>query len=396
MIRGIPYNPKARHTRAWGSHLRFPLVALYASIARASVRARMPYRDAAFETISALTRYDHHLQPTADLMLRGAYYGYYKDADVTHTSGRIGDGVGLLLADRLGFPLFAHFEDIGRVTRAPSSRRPDYVVFNSRVDEAQLLECKGSCFKGRSELLQPKGEVNDGLNNQVRPWLGLSLVLPALSGTLVVDAGFVAGTHVNALGSSVSVKEARLTASVPLPPTAYGAAVHPAVRHYVRWLRQMHVATVCDALLGLTEARERLRDQLLSFAQVRYGNDAYVYPYYRRPRRFDSRFAWMASDLELVPVDPTRPSRYPMIVDGERSTLTFAIERRRLEALLKIARARDERPVTVEDSGLLGVVNERQRDAENERGVYLFRDGALVFEGLERGSAVEFEDVVEL
>lgn len=212
---------------------RFPLLRLYSSLAQAGVRADMLDQEIQLERLAAFSRYHRHFRDDRLLSFKRSFAGYYKDAEVTAYSARIGDAVGLMAAHRENFCWFVHFEDLGIGNKVHQRKRPDYLIIDPFARRVRLLECKGSLGKAGPKALQ--GRLATALREQVEPWMGLQVQYRAATAPVPVSEGMVVGTLIKARVNRVHVEVVR--------PAAHPAAavVSPVVGlgalHYSRYLR---------------------------------------------------------------------------------------------------------------------------------------------------------------
>jgi hypothetical protein len=227
-------------------------------MARAVVRTHMPRGEAWHETRSMFYKLDRHVHHGPDFRWNKDLFMYYKDLEKSYLPGRMGDAIGLLELDRLGYTFFAHGEDVQipkvkKVKSAPpvtvNKSRPDYVCFRPNLKDAVLLECKGSFSKTVAAL---ETKVDVGLITQVGAWLGKPLQISATA-SVPLKEGYAIGTLVDSSSNLLIVKHAST-------PTVTGASlsVDLIAIHYARWLRIMSIPVIPNALLGTREARSEL------------------------------------------------------------------------------------------------------------------------------------------
>jgi hypothetical protein len=300
------------------------------------------------------------------------YTKYYKDSEKTNAAGRFGDALGALYLDRIGFPMFAHFEDLDfRPSVHPRpTKSPDFVFFNRSLSEARLLECKGSATAGNSATLVRKVE-HDAMKGQIMPWLGLH-VHPAASRPPIgpISNGWAIGTYVTQHSSWLYPYPTPTTVS---PPAHTHVADIDAVRiHYVRWLKMMGARAIPQALMGLAEAQEELRQVPMPFLQFNFAGRNYLSPLSNaHDGLFELRF--------------TIPHAIPTLIDDNVSGVVLGLQERLMRTLLAAARNSNPDEQAAELVGLREQTDAREQfdasqgfDTDSET-VSLFGDGSIAF-----------------
>jgi hypothetical protein len=256
-----------RHANsAPATHFHFTRLELYAAMARAVVRTHMTKGEAWHETRSMFHKLDRHIRSDTDFTWNKNLFTYYKDLEKSYLAGRMGDAIGLLELERLGYSFFTHGEDIrGANGKKP---RPDYVCFRPDLHTAILLECKGSFSKTVTEL---ETEVDSGLSKQVGEWLGQSLQVGTRR-SIALDAGYAVGTLVKTTSNLLMVKRKTATSNVSAT-----LSVDPIAIHYARWLRIMSIPTLPEALLGSQSVRTRLITTKLAFLRIVIGGRRFLF-----------------------------------------------------------------------------------------------------------------------
>lgn len=128
----------------------------YAMALTGIMRQRLPYAELALEAWAHRMRYARHF-PHPSLVLRAGASGYYKDAERSAFTSRLGEAVGALAAiDLLDHPTVAHFDLVKSLlglkpARGPV-RRPDYLL--ARRGRLSLAEMKGRLRHPRAPSLR--------------------------------------------------------------------------------------------------------------------------------------------------------------------------------------------------------------------------------------------------
>lgn len=227
------WDPATKSLGAWKSAGVMPtsFLLMFVCMARAAVRSTLTPTETRLEVLSALYRYTRHFESGTPWLLTTPHLSnYYKDAQKTALSGRLGDAMGLNVAMHQGYRWFLHFEDAGwRLPRTGSalSKQPDYLLFSDT--EAAMLECKGSLAQTPSRM---KRTVRDGLKAQVLPY-HLDPSPP-----YHLTKWMAVGTMVQLRDNLIAL--ASIDRPATLPPA--GVPVRPSQAiplHYARWLKIM-------------------------------------------------------------------------------------------------------------------------------------------------------------
>lgn len=305
-VQEATYNPATSTLGTWtpASHLSTPFLLLFACMARAAVRTTMSPVETLVEVLSAFYRYTRHLDDArAWLITEASLSNYYKDAQKTALSGRIGDALGLRMAMHLGYRWFLHFEDANWKLPPPTgkkrSKQPDYLVFTSTT--AAVLECKGSLTKSQNAL---KTAAKGGLEDQVVPCFNDPSPPYLLSAWMAV--GSMVKPTDNLLALVNLVPPSTPVTSTPVTSTPPPSGVIP--MHYARWLK----------IMGLHDTSEQLVE----------GNETIASPELRAEEVNGRTFLFS---------DPTRVT--DMVSAGEEA-LEFGIDQNVLQLLL--GRSSDE------------------------------------------------------
>ena len=372
------------------NEFRFTDLDLFTSMARVAVRSDMTTQEAWAETASVFLRFHRHLETTSSLHWKSSYGNYYKDSEKTNVSGRFGDALGALYMDRLGFPLFCHFEDITidkPATGALPTKRPDFVFFNDSLRASRLLECKGSSVSGAPGALV-KRVKDDAMKGQIVPWLGLQICFPSTTGLGLpyrATTGWAVGTFITPSKSWLYPMQSDPLAHAS--STTYTASSDVVRRHYLRWLKMMGTEAIPEALMGLPEAQEFLRNQRLSFLEFSFAGTTYLSPL--------SPFRFNAFSMPF-----TTPPTIPTLMNGELSFVRLGLEERRMRLLLSAARASNldgqlsSLLELVGDGGFIDGEGELQERPFESDSVSIFGDGSIAF--LLGEQQPQFQGVVEI